>query len=251
MKMSALFFLGATAMTVSARDLATDRPDTTESPVTVPKGRFQIEAEALAHSWNDGRSASWTVGESLLKYGVTDRLDVHLNVPVYARLRGDDGKWAEGFGDLALRMKYNLWGNDEGRSALAVLPYLTAPTADDDVGAEAWEFVVAFPFSLDLNETLSLGHQQQFDWLDDGSGGHDFEWLQSVVLGVALTEKAGVFAEAVTVLHFEGDRTTDVSVNVGGTYQFTPDCQLDAGVRVGLAGEVDDVQLFLGWSQRF
>ena len=238
-------------MSVSARDLATDRPDTTESPVTVPKGRFQIEAEALAHSWDDGRSASWTVGESLLKYGVTDRMDVHLNVPVYSRVREEGAGWAEGFGDLAFRMKYNLWGNDKGRSALAVLPFVSAPTAADGVGADAWEFGVAFPFSLDLTDSLSFGLQQQFDWLDDGSGGHDFEWLQSVVMGVSLTEKAGVFAEAVTVLRFEGDETTDVAVNVGGTYQFTPDCQLDAGVRVGLAGEVDDVQLFLGWSQRF
>ena len=99
---------------VLGRELATDRPDTTESAMTVPKGRFQVEAEVLAHSWNDGRSASFTVGESLLKYGVTD-----------------------------------------------------------------------------------------------------------------------------------------VSVNFGGTYRFTPECQLDAGIRVGLAGEVEDAQLFLGWSQRF
>jgi len=234
-----------------ARELATDRPDTTESPVTVPAGRFQVEAEALAHSWKDGRSASWTVAESLLKYGVTDRLDVHLNVPVYSRLRDAAGIWAEGFGNLALRMKYNWWGNDGGRSALAVLPYVSAPTAADGAGAEAWEFGVAFPFALELTDRFGLGLQQQFDWLDDGSGGRDFEWLQSAVLGMALTEKAGVFAEVVTVLRFEGDATTDVAVNGGGTYLFTPECQLDAGVRVGLAGEVDEVQLFLGWSQRF
>lgn len=246
-----LLWLGMTALTVTARDLATDRPDTTESPVTVPKGRFQIEAEALAHSWKDGRTASWTAGETLLKYGVTDRLDAHLNVPVYSRFRDEGGGWSEGFGNLALRMKYNLWGNDEGRSALAVLPFVSAPTAAEGAGAEAWEFGVAFPFSLDLTDRLSMGVQQQFDWLDDGGGGHDFEWLQSAVLGVALTEKAGVFAEAVTVLRFGGDETTDVAVNLGGTYQFTPECQLDAGVRAGLAGEVDDVQLFVGWSQRF
>jgi hypothetical protein len=57
--------------------------------------------------------------------------------------------------------------------------------------------------------------------------------------------------EGVTVLRFEGEAETDVSVNFGATYRFTPECQLDAGIRVGLAGEVDDAQLFLGWSQRF
>jgi len=31
----------------------------------------------------------------------------------------------------------------------------------------------------------------------------------------------------------------------------TPDLQFDAGIRVGLADGVDDVPLFLGWSQRF
>jgi hypothetical protein len=236
---------------VLGRELATDRPDTTESAMTVPKGRFQVEAEVLAHSWNDGRSASFTVGESLLKYGVTDRFDVHLNVPTYAGVRGEDGAWREGFGDLALRMKYNLWGNDEGRSALGILPYVSAPTAADGVGAEGWEFGVAFPFSLDLTDRLGLGMQQQFDWVEGGNGGKDFEWLQAVVLGVSLTKKAGVFVEGVTVLRFEGDMATDVSVNFGGMYRFTPECQLDAGIRVGLAGEVEDAQLFLGWSQRF
>ncbi len=244
------FILLALAPSLPARDLATDRPDTTESPVTVPAGRFQIEAELLAHSWNGGHSASWTFAESLLKYGVTDRLDIQLNVPVYARQRADGG-WAEGFGNLTPRLKFNFWGNDEGRSALAVLPYASAPTAADGVGSDRWEFGVAFPFALDLNEDWALGLQPQFDWVDDGAGGRDFEWLQTVVLGVGLTERFGVFAEGVTVLRFESGADTDVAVNFGCTYLVTPDWQLDAGVRVGLAGEVDDVQLFLGWSQRF
>jgi hypothetical protein len=132
-----------------------------------------------------------------------------------------------------------------------VLPYVSAPTAADGVGAEGWEFGVAFPFSLELTDRLGLGMQQQFDWVEGGNGGKDVEWLQAVVIGVSLTEKAGVFVEGVTVLRFEGEAETDVSVNFGGTYRFTPDCQLDAGIRVGLAGEVDDAQLFLGWSQRF
>jgi len=239
------------ATCVSGRELATDRPDTTESPITVPAGRFQVEAEVLAHSWNEGRSAGWTGAESLLKYGVTERFDVHLNVPVYSGVRNGDGAWREGFGDLALRMKYNFWGNDEGRSALGVLPYVSAPTAADGVGAEGWEFGVAFPFSLDLTDRLGFGMQQQFDWVEGADGGKAFEWLQAVVVGVSLTERAGMFAEAVTVLRFEGEGTTDVSVNVGWTYRFTRDCQLDTGIRVGLEGEVDDAQLFLGWSQRF
>jgi Putative MetA-pathway of phenol degradation len=241
----------AMASGVLGRELATDRPDTTESAMTVPKGRFQIEAEVLAHSWKDGHSASWTVVESLLKYGLTDRLDVHLNVPSYAGVRGEDGAWREGFGDLALRMKYNLWGNDEGRSALAVLPYVSAPTAADGVGAESWELGVAFPFSLELTDRFGIGMQQQFDWVAAEDGGKDLEWLQAVVVSVSVTEKTGVFAEGVVVLPFEGEGATEVSVNLGGTYRFTPECQLDAGIRVGLAGEVDDAQLFLGWSQRF
>ena len=73
-----------------------------------------------------------------------------------------------------------------------------------------------------------------------------------LALGVLITvHEWGHYRVAVAcgvkVLRFEGEAETDVSVNFGGTYRFTPDCQLDAGIRVGLAGEVDDAQLFLGW----
>jgi len=243
------FFIGSFG--AEARDLATDRPDTTESAITVPKGRFQIEAEALAHSWNEGRSTSWTVAESLLKFGVTDQMDLQLNVPIYGRLLDDNDEWADGFGNLTLRMKYNLWGNDEGRSALALLPYVSAPTAARGLGSEKWEPGLAIPFSLELTDRFNLGLQQQFDWIDDGNGGRDLEWLHALVVGASMTDRFGLFAEGVALLRLESGGETDVALNLGWTYLVTPEFQLDGGVRFGLAGQVDDVQIFLGWSQRF
>ena len=53
------------------RELETDRPDATESPVTVDRGHFQLESSFFSFSRDDSagvRTETWGVAESNIKY---------------------------------------------------------------------------------------------------------------------------------------------------------------------------------------
>ena len=68
---------------------------------------------------------------------------------------------AEGFSDVTLRLKWNLWGNDEGSTAFAIFPYVKIPSGTD-VSNDKWEGGVIFPWAMELCEGVGLGLQAEF-----------------------------------------------------------------------------------------
>src|SRR5688572_26356852 len=109
------------------REMSTDRPDTTESAYTVDAGHFQIEMDLASFTRDrhtperDGGSESWSFLNTNFKLGLTNNIDLQIVAPIYTHVR----RGPEGFGDLTLRMKWNLWGNDGGPTALALMPFVT------------------------------------------------------------------------------------------------------------------------------
>ena len=70
---------GLAQATEFKREMSTDRPDTTESPVSVEAGGVQIESSlwAFARDKEDGVTAeAWTLGESNVKFGLADNQDI-------------------------------------------------------------------------------------------------------------------------------------------------------------------------------
>ena len=57
--------------------IATDRPDQTETPHTVPKNHFQMET-GFSFEQTDKDTKTYAYPAALLKYGLTDRLDLRL-----------------------------------------------------------------------------------------------------------------------------------------------------------------------------
>lgn len=242
MKLPISILLVATSM-ASAREMSTDRPDTTESPITVMPGVFQVESTV----WNfakDGSFTTWSVGESNLKTGLTESTDLHLVLRPWIKEEGG----AEGFGDIDLRMKWNLWGNDGGSSAGALMPFVTIPT-HTSVSTGEWEGGLIFPVAIDITERLGFGFQMEVDrvW-DDDNRSHEWDFLHSVVFGYELTDTTGVFVEYVGVT---GDRPYEATGNFGFTYAPTENLQWDFAVGVGLNDAADDLSLMQGISFRF
>jgi len=126
------------------RDLAADRPDATESPITVDRGFWQIESSVFDFSRDDGlsgRTETLTFGEINLKYGVSDNIDLQLIWAPYIfeeETVSGETTTTEDSSDITLRLKWNLWGNDGGDSAFALFPFVTIPTGSD-FGPDRWE----------------------------------------------------------------------------------------------------------------
>jgi len=223
--------------------MSPDRPDTTESPITVEPGVFQVESTLFGFA-KDGSVATWSLAESNLKTGLTNETDLHLVLRPWIKEEGG----AEGFGDVDVRLKWNLWGNDGGKTAGALMPFVTVPS-QTAVSTEEWEGGLIFPVSVDLCEGIGLGFQTELDrvWNED-EGTHDWDFLHSAVLGFDLTEKVGLFVEYVGVA---GDHSYEATANIGITFAPHEKLQWDFAVGVGLNDAAEDVSLIQGVSFRF
>lgn len=229
------------------RELAADRPDVTESPITVDAGHIQIEASLYDYRANDGDEAH-SFGAVNFKLGLTDRSDLQFVFDTYTREDLGSGGGGEGFSDLTLRYKYNLWGNDEGNTALAIFPFLKIPTGGD-LSNDQWEGGLIVPFGMSLSEGISLGLMAEVDYLfDEDSGDHHFEFLHSAALGFDLTERWGLYTEyygIITEEHYEA------YLSGGFTYSVHENLTLDLGGSFGLNGEAEELGLFAGFTARY
>lgn len=249
---SALLVLTTAGMTASVtlagalRELSTDRPDTTESPFTVDAGHFQFEME-IANWSRGGEDCGFSLGELNAKLGLTPCNDLQLVLPLYQHLRDAD----EGFGDMQIRLKHNLWGNDEGETALAVMPFIQLPTANGDVGSGRLEGGVIVPFAFSGPGDLAFGVQGEADLVTDEAGTCEVGFLASGTASHPLTETTSAFVELVGIVTTGAASDWEAYFNSGLTWSPTATWQLDGGIRVGLTDAAVDFSPFVGLSTKF
>ncbi|MBB5040182.1 transporter [Prosthecobacter dejongeii] len=241
--------------TPEVRPMSTDRPDTTESAYTVPAGMFQVEMSFFDYSrdtFEGERVESWALGQMNVKAGLAADLDLQVVFNSYEEVRVKGAAGADrfsGFGDVTVRLKKNLWGNDSGQTALALMPYVTLPTGAE-MSSELWEGGLIVPLAISLTERLSLGLMAQVDITQDvETGGQDLEWLHSATLGISLTETLGMYVELVGIAGEDADYIA--LFDAGLTLAVTDNCVFDAGVRIGLNRPAPDFGVFSGVSFRF
>jgi hypothetical protein len=236
--------------------MSTDRPDTTESPYSVPAGLRQIEASFADYSRDSrgipDRKHQWIFGQINLKIGTSENTDLQFIVnshSVAGQVEGGDRSFSEGFGDVTVRFKKNLWGNDSGRTAFALMPYVAIPT-HTRMSERTWAAGLILPFAVKLNERLNLGIMSEFDFREraaDSIG--KFQWLQSLTLGVAWTERVGTYHEWVVIV--SPTHAFQCAFNSGITFQVRDGVILDVGTRIGVTPSAPDLGLFSGISLRF
>lgn len=246
------------------RELGTDRPDRTESPFTVDPGRVQLEMDLLNYSYDrhnsaraDERVETVAIAPLNLKLGLWHNVDVqfivepHLSVRTRDRTTGSVQK-QRGFGDLTVRSKINLWGNDGGPAALAVMPWVKLPTNQDNVGNDAVEGGLIIPLAVSLPGEVGLGLMTEVDVVRDGGGrGHHAEFINTVTLARTIAGKLGGYVEFFSLVSAESKSRWVGTVDFGFTYAVTENIQLDAGVNLGVTRSADDVNPFFGVSWRF
>lgn len=237
----------------SLRELEADRPDATESPVTVDAGHFQIETSFLAYGRDRSggmRSEWWSFAETNIKYGLNSNMDLQLVLSpwVSERMEGGGVTEVDGVGDVELRLKWNLWGNDGGETALAVMPYVKIPSFSD-VSNDHWEGGVIVPLAWRVAETWSVAVQVEgaavYDEDDDDT---DFEFSHTAVLGVDLGERAGCYLEYLGVA---GDHHYEAYASGGLTWALSDQRQLDIGAVVGMNDAAADLAVFSGLTVKF
>lgn len=251
--LSTLSFFTTVASAESVRPLAADRPDSTESPQTVDKGYFQIETSFADYAFDDkngSRSKSLSLMETNFKYGVTDTIDFHLVVSPYINQEVNSSSRNESsvsHGDFQVRAKFNLWGNDAGLSAMALLPYLKIPSgafSNDEYEGGLIVTYAAVVYGREVGVQLQLDNVYNENTQDrDWAGSH------TLVTGYDLSEKVGGYLEYIGEYTAEEDYNPYFSF--GWTWQTGSNSQWDIGSVVALNDQGEDYRLFSGYTLRF
>lgn len=242
----------------SMRELVTDRPDKTESPITVDAGHFQVEMDFLNYIYDHSEQArikNLAIAPINLKVGLLNNLDVQIVVQSYNIVRTDDQAGrsrASGFGDVLLRVKANLWGNDGGSTAFGVMPFVKVPTNQDNLGNDALEGGIILPLAIKLPGEWDLGTMLEVDHVQDSSGAdYHQEIIQSVTVGHAIVGSLSGYAELFSNRSLESNSEWVATFDCGLTYGLNRNVQFDAGINIGLTDAADDWNPFIGVSVRY
>ena len=246
------------------REMSTDRPDRTESPYTVDAGHFQIEADLASYTYDhdtegeaNTRVDAWAFGLINFKVGLLNNVDLQTVVESYHHIRTRDLAAGEktrqsGFGDITSRIKINLWGNDGGATALALMPYVKFPTNQDDIGNDSIEAGLIVPLAVALPGEFGLGLMTEIDFVRDADGSdlHP-EFVNTITVARNLVGNLGGYVEFFSAVSTEDDSEWVGTLDLGLTYGWTENIQLDAGVNIGVTRSADDLNPFMGITYRF
>jgi Putative MetA-pathway of phenol degradation len=241
------------------RSFSTDRPTKSNVPYTVDAGHFQYEADLVNFSHlavGAARADFLLVPNPTFKVGVTNNADVEVNLPVagvhtYGTATPPGTLW--GIGDTYLRSKINLWGNDGGDTAGAIIPYVKAPSAPIGIGNGAVEGGLIEPVAFNLPNSFVLLLMPEVDVLKDGL---DTAYHGNYVFDVNLSREVikNVTAYVELWSDYNADPTakaTLMSFDTALAWTFLPNIQVDVGANFGLTAATPAVQVYAGLSQRF
>lgn len=264
-----LFGLGAPWPVVLAGDglrpLTTDRPDLTESPFTVNAGHVQIESTFVGYGQRrrdrDGvEERSFEFATTNVRVGLTQNSEINLAWQPYGVVRQSQvGRRTErntGIGAIEIRAKFNVFGNDQfeavGDTALAVLPFVTLPTDDNNgIGVEEVEGGIIVPFAVVLGGKFGLGVNAGLFFVRDDAADTDTNGFVSAALSYEWTERFGTYYEIAATFGTNAPDGDPVVLGTGFTYALADATQLDGGVNFGITDAAERWAPFVGITRRF
>ena len=235
-------------------------PHQSNSPVTVDAGHVQYETDFVNYTHSNVGGVStrlFTALDPVLKLGLTNRIDLEVQFNGYNWLDVNQPgsnraiARARGAGDLVLRTKVNLFGN-EGGPALALIPYVKFPTAARTIGNGHTEGGVIAPLTLPLPWDFTLLLESEVDVLKNAvNAGHHFSFSQLINVSHPIGPKLTASLELFSALGTDKGNPPIYTLDTALAYAVTDTLQLDIGANAGLNKNAPNLQVYTGIGQRF
>ena len=221
--------------------LVTDRPDATESAVSVEAGRFQLEA-GIGYD-EEGDTEVFTAGQILLRIGLGAGVELRLAPGSFVDESGPGDDPGSGIDDASLGVKVELGRNRKVETALLLATSL--PTGNDELGEEELQPEILFSAGWEAGGGVGIGLNLGYrNALEDGE--RFDEALASLAVGLGLSERVGWYGELFgTTREGPGDGAA-VFFDTGFTWLLSPDLQLDALAGYRVDGGGPDPSWFVG-----
>lgn len=241
----------------SERALVTDRPDFTESPVTVGRGTLQIEGgyTFAQRRVRDGRHDMHSLGELLFRYGVgAEWLELRAGLaPVVAISSVGNTRTAHGgVEDLQLGFKIAVAEQEGWIPRVGVIAQWDLPTGDDPFTSGRGLASGLVIYGWDHGRVSLTGQTGLGENVDAVTDRLHVVVAQSLSVGVEFTDRLGGYFEWFAVVPAGADTERPQHyVNGGLTVLIGPDVQWDVRIGHGLTAASDDFFIGTGLSVRF
>lgn len=245
------------------REFDTDRPDQAVGAHTVDAGHIYAELDFAnytldRHSVDGTETDQWNVAPVNLRIGLLPSVELDLQYDGYFNLRTRDrtaGKTEtrSGAGDLSLRSKINLFGNDGGKLGVAIFPLLRLPTSTAGLASRSVEGGIGVALSATLPGGFSLTASADFEFIRNLSDAYyvvDYLDAISISHDLGIKEISG-FVEFASEVSSESPSPAACQVDAGILWQIGDHLQLDAGCYFGVTRNAPDYLPFAGLSMRF
>jgi hypothetical protein len=256
--LSATMALLPAAAHAEDRDFCANRPGLGTPACTLAPGKAMLEIGIGA--WNHSSDATSieddvTLGDALLRVGVTETTEVQIEITGHLLQRTHDRASGavdreSGIGDGTLAIRQSVTGPN-GKVALEA--FATAPLARSPIGAGQWSGGVMLPADFDLPGGFEIDFTPELDVAANVSGaGHHVAWGGVAGLShglgkqVTLTGEVAAFRDEDPAGH-----STDARLAGSLAWQVSDKFQIDFEADAGLTAAAPARSLALGLAWQF
>lgn len=223
-------------------EIATDRPDVTNSSLVVPVGSLQSENGVDLISRSGTQVLNGT--NTRLRLGLSPCFEVLVDLPSYSA--GVQGLTDWGFSNLSPALKWQI-SPAPGKFDLSMTAGVGLPTGASHISGPGPQPYLQFPWSLELSNDWAVnGMVTEFFRPSDLASRFDSQY--TLALERKLGRQTDLFVEYVAYVRSGGP--TSQLINSGLGYRITPTQQLDFHVAVGLDPSAPSWIIGVGYSFR-
>ena len=226
----------------SKDEIATDRPDVTNSSLVVPTGSLQAENGVNLSGRDSGTLLDAT--NTRLRLGVAHCLEVFVDIPTYFAVL--DGEGHPGWTNVVPAIKWQI-SPVPGKIDLSAVVGAGLPTGTRNVAGAGVQPYLQFPWSWKLDHDWELAGMVTNFFTPANADRLTTEATLS--LEREFGENADLFVEYVG--DYPDHSASQLMLNSGGAWRFTHTQQLDFHIAVGLNNNAPHYIFGLGYSFRF
>jgi len=225
-----------------------NRPGVADPAEVTQKGVLEIEY-GWERAFRSPEFKSRTAVAGLMRFGLTESLELRLDMDNYVSQRSDDPEGRRsGIGETSPGLKYRLLTQDEFRPALAFSYEVKIPTASrkKGLGSGRVDHHLRFLASKELFD-LELEFNYLLGWIgQEGEKGFDDLHLLALSFSRSLFGPVGISGEIYGARRLNRQTPGFASTDWAITYTLTPRMVFDAGVDIGLTSGAADIIYFAG-----
>lgn len=224
--------------------IQTDRPDQTECPFITPKKYFQFE-NGFSYEINNQNSKLIVVPTILTRFGINKYFELRL-ITEYI-ITKENSSTNPGINPILIGFKTRLIEEKGLIPTTSLIAHIGIPkAASSEYKANYYYPEFRFTMQHTISERQSLSYNLGAEW--NGENTKPI-FIYTLTTGYSLTEKIGAYIEFYGFVPQIG--IPDHRFDLGLTYLFNPNHQLDVSGGFGLSAISPEYYFALGYSFRF